>query len=311
MEKITKRKKRKNPFQHSADDRLKIMVELEDYIATLYTILYEDFCDDMRKYTREDTEDPITKDEVKVIYGSLFLLYDYVDRETEKAIITSTNKTIDAVLDNNKSYLGGYGFSFNQNDKALREKAADLVLSGKLYENKWNLSSAIWGDNAKRLQEINKILSDGIKHKDSVYKIAKRLEKYVNPNVARKVDAGRNIIGIRRQIDYNAQRLARTTIQHAYQEAFVQATINNPFIVGYQWEAAGNHPCGLCLDRDGQIFAKNELPLDHPNGACTFIPVTAMSDDNIAQAVEDWEAGVGDEELNNDLDEFAEKLQNP
>ena len=56
----------------------------------------------------------------------------------------------------------------------------------------------------------------------SYYEIAKDLESYVRPNARlpwnlRMAD-GKKIY--KKQIDYNAQRLARTLVQHGYQQSF-------------------------------------------------------------------------------------------
>ena len=305
-----KNKRKRNPFKESVDERNAIMDEQRAEIRELYLEAYEEAEDTLKSYTRVDKEEPAKKSEIKFILGSMDSIYRPVDKATENIIKNNTDRTINAVLDNNLKYLSSYGYLSGMDKKAFRERASEIVLSGKLYDNRWNLSSAIWGDNKARLQEINKILSNGIRNNDSIYKISKRLERYVNPNVASKIDAGRNIFGIRRKIDYNAQRLARTTVQHAYQEAFVEATINNPLIIGYEWEATSAHPCDICEERDGVIFEKDELPLDHPNGMCVIIPVMGAPDDMIRELVDDWNKGEGDQELNEELDKFEKYLKN-
>ena len=163
----------------------------------------------------------------------------------------------------------------------------DAVLSGKLYENGWNLSKSIWGDEQRTLQDIYRVFMGGIARGDSIFQIAEQLKWYVSGQAYRlwnlRDQAGRRIYP--RMVEYNSQRLARTLAQHAYQESLVAATAENPFIEGFIWVANGSRPCQLCQDRDGTFYRKDELPLDHPNGMCVFDPVI---DPNTNERLAKW-----------------------
>ena len=89
------------------------------------------------------------------------------------------------------------------------------------------------------------------------------------------------------KVDYNAQRLVRTLTTHAYQKAVVDATYNDPALVGYRWVANGSRACPICLDRDGTVFLKDQVPWDHPNGMCYIEPVYNSKRDNF-QDIIDW-----------------------
>ena len=57
-------------------------------------------------------------------------------------------------------------------------------------------------------------------------------------------------------------------------------------VLGIRWRANGSRVCEICKARDGQVYPKNELPLDHPNGMCVMEPIyLADSDDMIAKWV--------------------------
>ncbi|MFR3483130.1 MAG: hypothetical protein ACLTXL_06365 [Clostridia bacterium] len=75
--------------------------------------------------------------------------------------------------------------------------------------------------------------------------------------------------GVNRQVDYNAQRLARTAVTHAYQLSLQRSTRDNPFVRGYRWHSSNSgRVCPLCRKQDGTVFEKVICPLDHPNGMC-------------------------------------------
>ena len=76
----------------------------------------------------------------------------------------------------------------------------------------------------------------------------------------------------------------------------VQSQMHNPFCTGIIWhsEMIEGRTCELCAERDGTVFAVNDLPLDHPNGLCYFEP--ALEDmDTIADRLADWTNGEDDE----------------
>lgn len=237
---------------------------------------------------------------------------NYIDENLNNLIVGDVNSMITQTMSVNEAYLNSMGFSYTHTNPALVVNMSNRIITGQLYGGNWNLSTAIWGNSMSIQQDISRIISRGILQGKSTYQIAKQIEKYVNPNYARVVTSG-----TRGRVDYNAQRLTRTMIQHAYQEAFVAATRNNPFIVGYRWETSGMaNVCAVCADRETQddyglgqgVYPKDELPLDHPNGNCTFSIVCPYDDEEIRDAVGNWQNGYGDQNLNDRIDFFMNDL---
>lgn len=188
------------------------------------------------------------------------------------------------------------------------------LITGQIYEGGWNLSQRIWGNNEEVLANAYKMVAQGMAQNLPTYQIAKNLEQYVRPEAAKswnKKIAMRNTKTgeieykriYRASCDYNAQRLARTLVQHSYQQALVAANAKNPFVQEFIWYANGSRPCPLCQDRDGQHFKKDELPLDHPNGMCVMEPVVA---DDITDQISDWYHA--DEGTYPDIDEYAKQF---
>lgn len=305
----------KNPFKYSQKRRKQIITEQERYIKSIYSQAYFDSQEIFRYVGKTETEsNALRQVYLNTLKKELTEIMNDVDKKTEISIKQNMDKMVGVVLENNQQYLNNFGYSNFINNPKIRNEVVSNILSGNVYQNKWSLSSAIWGDNKQKIKEINKIIANGVMQGRSVADIAKRLQKYVNPNVRNLVD----IPGVRGKIDYNALRLARTTIQHAYQEAFVEATRLNPFIDAYKWVTSGGHNvCPLCIARETEdqyglgagIFPKDKLPIDHPNGQCTFDIVTTMSDNEISEAIADWYLGVGDESMNEALDEFSKSLE--
>lgn len=234
----------------------------------------------------------------------------YLNHNLEKTITSNMLRVSKAVVEDSIVLDKKMGFNgiFTKQFYIPQDVVA-IVSSGKLYEGKWTLSKAIWSDNQKKINDINSIVAKGIAGNKSTYDIAKDLERYVNPRARKLWNWSKVYPNTSKKIDYNAQRLARTMVSHAYEESFVESTKDNPFIEAYMWLASGSdRMCVICEERDGQIFSKNDLPLDHPNGMCTFEIVMTKSYEEIGRSIANWINGEGDPKLNKELDDYAETL---
>ena len=306
----------KNPFIYAAGKRLEITNDQTKQIKELYKELYDDVRRELRYLSRQKTEYAIERQRyLRELRQEYSIALREIDGKTEKIVRDNMDKMVQAVLENNQQYLSGLGYNGYINNPLIRSDVINRLVTGEIYGGKWNLSSAIWGDNAKKMDEINKIIAKGVAENKSIYDIAKKLTKFVNPSRRSLID----VDGVRGRIDYNAIRLAKTSIQHAYEEAFVSATRLNPFIDAYRWLTSGGaNVCPLCIERATEdryglgegIFPKGSLPLDHPNGQCTFEVVVTMSDEEISEAIADWYLGEGDPKMNEKLDKFADYLRN-
>ena len=172
--------------------------------------------------------------------------------------------------------------------------------------------------------DLSKIISFGTAQGKSAVEIAKELERYVDPSARKQAKtiqswrydkAGNKIkdsvyFG---KIDYNALRLARTLISHAYQQSFENVNRNDPFVIGYRWLTSNFHGrvCEICRERSETdqfglgigVFPKDQLPIDHPNGMCTFEAVIPDSMTDIARKIGQWyQAPIG---TYPDIDRYA------
>lgn len=167
--------------------------------------------------------------------------------------------------------------------------AVTAVAGGDLYAGNWTLSSRIWGVEQKVLKDIHTVVAKGIAENMSAYDIAKDLEKYVNPRAKKDWSWSKVYPGTNKRVDYSAQRLARTMVTHAYQFSFQQSTKDNPFITKYKWISShDDRVCEICKKRNGKLFDKDKVPLDHPNGRCTLVSVFDKSMSRIGDDLAKW-----------------------
>lgn len=183
------------------------------------------------------------------------------------------------------------------------------IVTGQVYDGDWSLSSALWKDVQHKQKDINKVIADGVSMNKSAFDIAKDLEEYVDPKAKKSWDWKKVYPGVSSKIDYSAQRLARTMPAHAYQQSLEATVKNNPFIDGYIWHSGtGKRTCEICRERDGKFFAKGKLPMDHPNGQCTFI-TKGQSMMDISDRLADWVNGKSDKGIDKYMEDLYGKVK--
>lgn len=231
----------------------------------------------------------------------------YQLRSASKQLTAEINTSIkynveymaNAVTNCNKRWLHSLGFTNETIDtkfSLVKDMAIRNIITGNIYTKGYSLSSRLWQIESSTMKDIYSVVAKGIAQNKSVYEISKMLEKYIRPDARIPYN-----IGVHQQVtDYNAQRLARTLIQHTYQQTLVALTKDNPFVDGYIWHANGAHSCALCDERDGQFYSAEDLPLDHPNGMCSMEP--SIDFDKMIKEVSDWNLDLGN------LYEFFEGL---
>lgn len=278
-------------FKDAEEAKKNIMIEQQKEIAKLY----DDWADEIAKkaeYYKHKTNFSAYDSEryYKQLRRQLRKTSEQVSNEVYNKIKSNIYLISDEVVKSNVKWLKSFGFSeegLNATFSYVPKDTVERLVTGQIYKSGWSLSKRIWGDNEQTLKDIYQVMAKGIAEQKPIYDIAKDLESYVRPS-ARLPWNLRMADGVRiykKQVDYNAQRLARTLVQHSYQQSFVSTTKDNPFILDYVWRANGSRVCELCMSRDGVHYKKDDLPMDHPNGMCVMEP---SIDKDMNEKLADW-----------------------
>ena len=287
--------------------RLKTAEELRESITnkTQKEILklYNNMYKELEKQIRS-AGDNLTKERLVMLQRTIKSRVTAINDSVRSEIISASSSVCEQVVSDKREWLEKYGIKENDIQDAFAyvpNRVVQSILQGTIYQDDWKLSSAIRGADKKVQDAIDKIVSIGTAQGKSAYEIAKDIEEYVQPGArkpSRTISSwryDRNGNKIRDtfyfgRVDYNAQRLARTMISHAYQQAFETVNKNDPFVEYYIWHTSNFHGrvCDICRARDGQKFKKDELPLDHPNGMCIFEAYSPYSMKQIAQKIGAW-----------------------
>lgn len=273
--------------------------------------LYNDWADEIAKKAERLKQNgtmssELQEQQTKELEQALRKTSQKVANEVNRIVKYGMTKICQSVIVQNEDWMESLGFPKDVISAAFSSVPDNVVrniVTGKIYDSGWSLSKSIWGDNEDTLTKIHQIVAGGMAENKPIYEIAKELEQYVRPGVKKqwnlKTKSGKMIYP--KQVDYNAQRLARTLSQHAYQQTIKATSSENPFIQKIKWHSVGNRACEICKKRNGKVYPIDELPMDHPHGFCIM---EQLVDDDIDDRLIAWVHGKTDK----DLDKFAKKL---
>lgn len=299
--------------------RLQITREQAAEVQGLYRSVYREYRKQLKSLTSGGATTSLRKTQLRKLTEELKTAYEGLGRQLEGNITSAVTQTSQAVVQANNSWMSGMGLKITGAYAHVPQDIVTLLSSGKLYSDGWTLSKAIWGESQQKAHEIDLIVAKGVAANKSAFEIAKDLESYVNPGAIKPWDWSKVYPGTSKRVDYNAQRLARTMVSHAYQQSLERVCNKNPFVIGYKWRSAHTaRTCEICNQRSTEdhhglgpgVYPKGELPLDHPNGMCTFL--TVMSDDlmGISNRLADWANGKEDSALDKWYNSASGKPEN-
>lgn len=293
--------------------RQNLTKEQEDEISRLYRRVYLRLRKETAKIPKEGTvSDKLRKQYLDKLQKELYAAYRSLGEGLQQQIKDTATKAAQGVVDDAAAWMSKAGLIIEGAYSRVPTDIVNALVTGQVYSGKWSLSSAIWSGIDKNQSDINRVIAEGVAANKSAYDIAKDLETYVNPSARKDWNWSKVYPGTNKVVDYNAQRLARTMVSHAYQQSLERVCKNNPFVTGYIWQASNSaRVCPICADRDGQFYRKGELPLDHPNGMCTFTAEIQGSMKDVSNRLADWVQGKEDSELDNWFSDMTGKSMEP
>lgn len=279
--------------------RASLTKEQENEISMLYRRVYLQVRKQMLSIPKDGTtSQQIQRQYLDRLHKQLDEAYKSLGVGLEKQIEKEAKKAAQGVVDDSTDFFSKAGLTIEGAHSFVPKDIVNALVTGQVYGGNWSLSGAIWSDIDKKQSDISRIIAEGVAANKSAYDIAKDLETYVDPKAKKEWDWSKVYPGTSKKVDYNAQRLARTLISHAYQQSLERVCKNNPFVDGFIWQSAhSSRVCPICASRDGQFYKKGELPLDHPNGMCTFIASIQGSMNDVADRLANWVQGNSDPEL--------------
>lgn len=286
-----------------------IVTSQQNEIAKLYEKWANEIAEQAKQYQYARTSSSVLKAQQLIeLETSLRKSSERVANEAMKAIKQNMMQASQSVVTSSTEFMKKLGFPEDGISAAFSSVPTDIVqniITGQIYESGWSLSKSIWSDNEDTLKKAYEMIAGGIAENKSIYEISKDLEDFVSPSAKKPWNytfkAVNKVTGetqtyrvYPKKVDYNAQRLARTLSQHAYEQTIVSVNQKNPFVQKIRWHSTGSRACPICKARDGKLFDKDKVPMDHPNGMCILEPVY---DENTNDRLAAWVKGKDDPAL--------------
>ena len=293
----------RNPFQLADSEKRKLSRITQKRIKQLYEDVAKSLEDNVSSVDLTKPSGSLKQYYLKSIQDEVEKAVDGIDKELNSTIQNSAESSGGLVVTAQNTIMKRAGLSLEGAYGYVPEQVVKNLVSGSLYKGDWSLSQSIWKSGNKVKSDVQNVIAKGLAENKSVKDISEDLITYLRPSARKPWDWGKVYPGTSAQVDYNAQRLARTMIQHAYQQSMIQSMKYNPFCNGVIWHSVFAHgrTCELCKERDGNLYELKKLPLDHPNGLCYFEP--ALDDmNNIADSLADWVKG----KKNKGIDDYVE-----
>lgn len=288
--------------------KLRLTNKLQREIKDMYKQIYLNTSKKLSKVQKDSLSERYMQSVLKSLQMDILTISKSINKRISKDLIEIANLAnetqLNMLLHVNKSFSLELADTFTDMFAKVPQAAVNEIMAGKLYKDRLGLSKRIWACTKKFEKDIDYILAQGIAEKKPIHEIAKDLEVYLNPNSVKSLKWVNTYPRASIQVDYRAQRLARTAINQTFQQAQKRSCQRNPFVSGIKWLTSNSHStCELCMSRNGVIYSVNNLPLDHPNGKCTTIPVLEKELDQIGEELRNWIDG----EPNKKLDKWFKK----
>ncbi|WPC42950.1 hypothetical protein [Clostridium sp. JS66] len=257
----------------------------------------------------------VVKDYIKQLRKITGIISDELEKSIENAIEQSSNNATNIQLDFFNLIDEKYNLNLKETFTNMFNKvpleAISEIISGNFYKDGRGLSKRIWFTKNKVNGDIDYIIEQAIIQKKSVYELSKDLETYVNPSAKKSWDWKTVYPNIgNKQVDYNAQRLARTAINHSYFLSNIRSCEANPFINIMHWELSLQHSirmhgrtdiCDRYANNDdgygrGNFLIKN-VPVPHPQCLCSQYGIVEDDLESIGTRLNKWINGKSDKLL--------------
>ncbi|MEY7998618.1 hypothetical protein AB8U03_00130 [Clostridium sp. Mt-5] len=302
-----------NEYEKLIDDsrkkQSKLNIEQYKQIRDLYRDVAKSLQVKANKAKKGSLTERWAKDYKKAVKAQIeqmsIVLKSVVSENMRKSAENAAEIQLDFFDQINMKYGLGMSKAFKDMFSDVPNDVLKEMVSGNFYKDGKGLSQRLWFNENKVNGDIDRIIQKGIAEKKSAYELAQDLQTYVNPDAKKDWDWKKVYPNVAKTIDYNAQRLARTSISHAYTLSMLKSCERNPFVNKVKWHSvfAPSRTCPLCKKRDGQEYLLKNCPMDHPNGLCYQEPLLDDSLENIGSRLNTWVKGGSDK----DLDDWYEK----
>ena len=273
-------------LQTARDKRLKkLLVREQNELIKIYNKAFQDAYEDL--CNSRDIGESQAVQEAKAAYTKQ--LYNELNSLCMKYNKAASKETTRKMADFTNNIYGDYSKdkldAIDKNANIVNKWAVDQIVKGSIYKDGKSLSDRIWRVSEDAGKQIHDAIASMIAQGKGAAEMSQTLKQFglgghrtwdrnkikekLGPGYARSYGRG---------LDYEALRLARTTLNHTAQLATMNLDKINPYAGAIRWRSdhTNGKTCDLCIsratdDHEGLgpgIYLLQHVPFDHPNGYC-------------------------------------------
>lgn len=292
----------------------------QNEILRIYSQAYQDQVEKVLKKAKTSGKiDKITIAYANQIYQKLDETCTKYNQQVAQDIAELQGQLMQVYASNggNRALLNRIGRSVN----IVAEDTIKQMLRGNIYSDNVGLSDRLWHIANKSGDKLNTAIHSCLAQGMGAADMSKVISEWAKGGhrtwdrrkVREKLGDGYARSYGRSGLDYEALRLARTTITHQAQISTLQSQKVNPYMQGVKWHSdhQAGRTCQECIDRDGTVYNNKDVPLDHPNGMCWLEPIYMINGkeatpEEIARDLAAWGRGEPNSGTMNLIPDYAD-----
>lgn len=278
----------------------------EKQVMRIYQDAFDNIAKKIKKCDKDSYRRKLLQQYAAEIYNEMNILMRQIVQDTADQVLDKYSDLVQRGLSGRGFDQDGFDMHMKTTVNITNRQLVEQMIKGKVYDDGKSLDNRLWdvsqGAGKKLNEAIASCLAQGMGAAD-MSEVIKQFARtghhtWDRHKIREKLGDGYARSYGRSGLDYEALRLARTTITHQSQLATLAGAQVNPYMNAVRWHSSHTvgRTCELCNDRDGTIFDLKEVPLDHPNGLCFLEPVFMINGkeatpEQIAKDMAKWSRG--------------------
>ena len=278
----------------------------EKQVMMIYQDAFDNIANKIKKCDKDSYRRKLLQQYAAEIYNEMNDLMRQIVQDTADQVLDKYSDLVQRGLSGRGFDQDGFDMHMKTTVNITNRQLVEQMIKGKVYDDGKSLDNRLWNVSQGAGKKLNAAIASCLAQGMGAADMSEVIKQFAHTGhhtwdrhkIREKLGDGYARSFGRSGLDYEALRLARTTITHQAQLATLAGAQVNPYMNAVRWHSShtAGRTCALCNDRDGTIFDLKEVPLDHPNGLCFLEPVFMINGkvatpEQIAKDMAKWASG--------------------
>lgn len=278
----------------------------EKQVMRIYQDAFDNIANKIKKCDKDSYRRKLLQQYAAEIYNEMNELMRQIVQDTADQVLDKYSDLVQRGLSGRGFDQDGFDMHMKTTVNITNRQLVEQMIKGKVYDDGKSLDNRLWNVSQGAGKKLNTAIASCLAQGMGAADMSEVIKQFAHTGhhtwdrrkIREKLGDGYARSFGRSGLDYEALRLARTTITHQAQLATLAGAQVNPYMNAVKWHSSHTvgRTCELCNDRDGTIFDLKEVPLDHPNGLCFLEPVFMINGkeatpEQIAKDMAKWASG--------------------